>query len=100
MGVEVVGRAMGDAYPGRRYRQELAEPQRQSATWQWRGTPPYPRKVTTEVDSDFADSAGLRIEQAFALCSFASQLVGKAGQRHFSIPVEFSRRWIDTVLTT
>jgi hypothetical protein len=36
--------------------------------------------ATTEVDTDFAESAGLRIEQAFALCSFASQLVGKAGQ--------------------
>jgi hypothetical protein len=41
----------------------------------------YPRKVTTtEVDSDFAESAGLRIEQAFALCSFAAELVGKARQ--------------------
>ena len=39
----------------------------------------YPRRVTTtEADSDFAAQAGLRIEQAFALCSFAAELVGKA----------------------
>ena len=39
----------------------------------------YPEKVSTsEHESDFADVAGARIEQAFALCSFASQLVGKA----------------------
>ncbi len=33
-----------------------------------------------DEDSDFAESAGLRLEQAFALCSFASQLAGKAGR--------------------
>jgi len=33
---------------------------------------------TTDEDSDFAEAAGLRIEQAFALCSFAAELVGKA----------------------
>ena len=33
---------------------------------------------TSEQDTDFAEAAGLRIEQAFALCSFASKLVGKA----------------------
>ena len=39
----------------------------------------YPREMTTtEADSDFAAQAGLRIEQAFALCSFAAELVGKA----------------------
>jgi len=32
----------------------------------------------TEVDSDFAENAGLRIEQAFSLSSFAAELVGKA----------------------
>lgn len=39
----------------------------------------YSEKVSTsESESDFAEAAGIRIEQAFALCSFASQLVGKA----------------------
>lgn len=39
----------------------------------------YPEHVSTsENESDFAEVAGIRIEQAFALCSFASQLVGKA----------------------
>jgi len=36
--------------------------------------------TTTESDSDFAEAAGLRIEQAFVLCSFAADLVGKARQ--------------------
>jgi hypothetical protein len=36
--------------------------------------------TTTEWDSDFPELAGLRIEQAFALCSFAAELVGKARQ--------------------
>ena len=44
-----------------------------------RGHLEYPERVTTsEHESDFAEVAGTRIEQAFALCSFASQLVGKA----------------------
>ena len=39
----------------------------------------YPDYVSTsEHESDFAEVAGNRLEQAFALCSFASQLVGKA----------------------
>lgn len=36
------------------------------------------RVSTHEHESDFAEVAGIRIEQAFALCSFASQLVGTA----------------------
>lgn len=36
------------------------------------------RVSTHEHESDFAEVAGIRIEQAFALCSFSSQLVGKA----------------------
>jgi len=36
--------------------------------------------VVNESERDWAEEAGERIEQAFALCSFASQLVGKAGQ--------------------
>jgi hypothetical protein len=38
--------------------------------------------AATEVlaDSRFADEAGERIEQAFVLCSFASELVGKASE--------------------
>lgn len=44
-----------------------------------RGHLEYPDGVSTsENESDFAEVAGIRIEQAFALCSFASQLVGKA----------------------
>jgi hypothetical protein len=35
--------------------------------------------TTDEVDSDFAENAGLRLEQAFALSSFAAKLVGEAG---------------------
>jgi len=39
----------------------------------------YPDWVSTsEHESEFAEAAGIRLEQAFALCSFASQLVGKA----------------------
>lgn len=41
----------------------------------------YPGKVElTDEDSEFAVEAGRRLEQAFALCSFASQLAGKAAQ--------------------
>jgi hypothetical protein len=41
----------------------------------------YPGTVTTESsDIQFAEEAGERIEQAFALCAFASQLVGKASE--------------------
>jgi hypothetical protein len=44
-----------------------------------RGHLEYPDHVSTsENESDFAEVAGIRLEQAFALCSFASQLVGKA----------------------
>jgi hypothetical protein len=44
-----------------------------------RGHLEYPDQVSTsENESDFAEVAGIRLEQAFALCSFASQLVGKA----------------------
>lgn len=44
-----------------------------------RGHLEYPERVSTsEHESDFAEVAGIRLEQAFALCSFASQLVGKA----------------------
>lgn len=44
-----------------------------------RGHLEYSEGVSTdEHESDFAEVAGIRIEQAFALCSFASQLVGKA----------------------
>ena len=39
----------------------------------------YPKRVSSnDNEGDFAEAAGIRIEQAFALCSFASQLVGKA----------------------
>jgi len=39
----------------------------------------YPEVVTTTYsDTEFAEEAGERIQQAFALCSFASELVGKA----------------------
>ncbi len=34
--------------------------------------------TTTPLDMRFADEAGERFEQAFVLCSFASELVGKA----------------------
>lgn len=41
----------------------------------------YPRSVAvTPADLKFADEAGDRFEQAFALCSFASELVGKASE--------------------
>jgi len=40
----------------------------------------YPLRVSTEAERGWAEEAGKRIEQAFALCSFASQLVGKASQ--------------------
>lgn len=39
----------------------------------------YPEGVTTmHSDTQFAEEAGERIQHAFALCSFASELVGKA----------------------
>ncbi len=39
----------------------------------------YPEDVTSmHSDTDFAQEAGERIQQAMALCAFASQLVGKA----------------------
>ncbi len=45
----------------------------------FQGTNNYLGKVsTTEADGDFAKDAGLRLEQAFALCAFAAGLVGKA----------------------
>jgi hypothetical protein len=34
--------------------------------------------TASPADLKFADEAGDRFEQAFALCSFASELVGKA----------------------
>ena len=41
----------------------------------------YPDPVTTmPADIEFAEEAGERIEQAFALCAFASELVGKANE--------------------
>jgi hypothetical protein len=41
----------------------------------------YPEPVTTTPsDIQFAEEAGERIEQAFALCAFASELVGKANE--------------------
>jgi len=41
----------------------------------------YPDVVTTtHSDTRFAEEAGERIEQAFALCAFASELVGKANE--------------------
>jgi len=40
----------------------------------------YPEEVSSERERGWAVEAGERIEQAFALCSFASQLVGKASQ--------------------
>jgi hypothetical protein len=40
----------------------------------------YPCRVTSESERGWAEEAGERIEQAFGLCSFASQLAGKAGQ--------------------
>ncbi len=41
----------------------------------------YPDPVTTMLaDIEFAEEAGERIEQAFALCAFASELVGKANE--------------------
>lgn len=39
----------------------------------------YPESVTiTYSHTEFSDEAGERIQQAFALCAFASELVGKA----------------------
>lgn len=41
----------------------------------------YPKDMTMKhSDIDFAEEAGERIQQAFALCAFASQLVGKASE--------------------
>lgn len=41
----------------------------------------YPGAVTeTPPALQFAEEAGERMEQAFALCEFASQLVGKASE--------------------
>lgn len=41
----------------------------------------YPGAVTTtHSDTHFAEEAGERIQQAFALCAFASELVGKASE--------------------
>lgn len=41
----------------------------------------YAQAVITEPpDTHFAEDAGTRIQQAFALCAFASQLVGKASE--------------------
>lgn len=41
----------------------------------------YPEMVATgPSDIQFAEEAGKRIEQAFALCAFASQLVGTASE--------------------
>jgi hypothetical protein len=36
--------------------------------------------VTNQPERAWEEEAGQRIEQAFALCSFAAQLVGKAAQ--------------------
>jgi len=36
--------------------------------------------TATPLDIEFAEDAGKRFEQAFALCSFASELVGKANE--------------------
>ena len=61
----------------------------------------YPDPVTTmPADIEFAKEAGERIEQAFALCAFASELVGEANERRPSIHRESSKRWIGTELTT
>ena len=50
-------------------------------TWPGLSSVAYPGTVTdTDEDREFAEAAGRRIQQAFALCSFASQLVGKARQ--------------------
>jgi len=39
----------------------------------------YPEAMATlQVDAHFATEAGERLQQAFTLCAFASQLVGKA----------------------
>jgi hypothetical protein len=41
----------------------------------------YPADVTTTHSAaHFAEEAGERIQQAFALCVFASKLAGKAGE--------------------
>lgn len=41
----------------------------------------YSEEVTImHSDTEFAEEAGERIQQAFALCAFASQLVGKANE--------------------
>jgi|GEM_PF-1449080 len=41
----------------------------------------YPGWVTpTPPNIQFAEEAGERIQQAFALCAFASELVGKASE--------------------
>jgi hypothetical protein len=41
----------------------------------------FPTDVTTmHSDTHFAEEAGERIQQAFALCAFASELVGKASE--------------------
>jgi len=54
----------------------------------WRVVANSCRVTTTDVDGEFAKAAGLRIEQASALCSFAAGLVGKARQRPHSILLE------------
>ena len=36
--------------------------------------------TTSPAELNFAEEAGERFEQAFALCSFASELVGKASE--------------------
>ncbi len=42
---------------------------------------PYPVSVTASpAELKFAEEAGDRFEQAFTLCSFASELVGKASE--------------------
>ena len=41
----------------------------------------YSEEMTTmDLDTDFAGEAGERIQQAFALCAFAAELVGKASE--------------------
>ena len=41
----------------------------------------YPEFVTTlHSDIEFAEEAGERIQQAFTLCAFAAELVGKASE--------------------
>ena len=48
----------------------------------------------TDEDEGFAEAAGLRIEQTFALCRFAALLSGKAKEPDCATAEVSSRPWI------